>query len=78
MATILVTASLQPSVPSAIYYIVFLAMATIWATYRNIDRSFAIICRILAVLLIVHISALLAYQMPWPQEYLIANSTVIR
>lgn len=78
MATLLVAATLQPSIPSAVYFIVFLLTATIWATYKNIDRGFAIICRVLAVLLIVHISALLTYQTPWPQEYLDANNTIIR
>lgn len=78
MATLLVAATLQPSIPSAVYFIVFLLTATIWATYKNIDRGFAIICRILAVLLIIHISALLTYQTPWPQEYLDVNNTIIR
>lgn len=78
MATLLIAATLQPSVPSAVYFIVFLLTATVWATYKNIDRGFAIICRILAVLLIVHISALLTYQTPWPQEFLDANNTIIR
>ncbi|XP_055299200.1 piezo-type mechanosensitive ion channel component isoform X31 [Sitodiplosis mosellana] len=78
MAMLLFAATLQPSVPSAVYFIVFLLTATIWATYKEIDRGFAIICRLLAALLILHISALLVYQTPWPQEYLDVNNTVIR
>lgn len=78
MATLLVAATLQPSVPSAIYFIIFLLTATVWALYKEIDRGFAILCRALAVLLVIHISALLAYQTPWPQEYLDANNTIIR
>lgn len=78
MATLLVAATLQPSVPSAIYFIIFLLTATVWALYKEIDRGFAILCRVLAVLLVIHISALLAYQTPWPQEYLDANNTIIR
>lgn len=78
MTTLLFAATLQPSVPSAVYFIVFLITATVWATYREIDRGFAIICRILSAILIVHISALLAYQTPWPQEFLDVNNTAIR
>lgn len=78
MATLLVAATLQPSVPSAIYFIIFLLTATVWALYKEIDRGFAILCRALAVLLVIHITALLTYQTPWPQEYLDANNTIIR
>lgn len=78
MTILLFAATLQPSVPSAVYFVVFLLTATIWATNKEIDRGFAIICRLLAALLILHISAILAYQTPWPQEYLDVNSTVIR
>lgn len=78
MVTLLCAATLQPSVPSAVYFIVFLLTSTIWATYKEIERGFAIMCRVLSALLIVHISALLAYQTPVPQEYFDVNSTVIR
>lgn len=78
MLTLLFAATLRPSVPSAVYFIVFLLTATVWSTYREIDRGFAIVCRMLCAMLIVHISALLAYQTPWPQEYLDANDTIIR
>lgn len=78
MATLLFAATLQPSVPSAVYFIIFLLTATVWASYKDIDRGFAILCRILAALLVIHISALLAYQTPWPQDYLDANNTIIR
>lgn len=78
MATLLVAATLQPSVPSAVYFIIFLLTATVWALYKEIDRGFAILCRALAVLLVIHISALLAYQTPWLQEYRDANDTIIR
>lgn len=78
MTTILFAAYLQPSVPGAIYFIVFLLTATVWASFKEIDRGFAIICRLLCGLLVVHISALLAYQTPWPQFFLDANNTIIR
>lgn len=78
MTTILLAAYLQPSVPGAIYFIVFLLTATVWASFKEIDRAFAIICLFLCVLLVVHISALVVYQTPWPQQYLDTNNTFIR
>lgn len=78
MAMLLIASTLQPSIPSAIYFIVFLLTATVWSTYKEIDRGFAIICRVLAAILVLHISALLAYQTPWVQENLDVNSTLIR
>ncbi|XP_031619375.1 piezo-type mechanosensitive ion channel component isoform X7 [Contarinia nasturtii] len=78
MAMLLFAATLQPSVPSAVYFLVFLSAVTIWAYYGEIGRGFAIICRILGALLIVHVCALLVYQTPWPQQYLDVNNTVIR
>lgn len=78
MTTLLFAATLRPSIPSAIYFVVFLLTATLWALYKEIDRGFAIICRVLLIVLIVHISALFAYQTPWPQELLDANNTIIR
>lgn len=78
MATILFAAYLQPSVPGAIYFIAFLLTATVWASFKEINRCFAIICRLLCGLLVVHITALLAYQTPWSQEILDANNTIIR
>lgn len=78
MAMLLFAATLRPSIPSGLYFIIFLLTATVWATYKEIGRGFAIICRILAAILVVHISALLVYQTPWPQEQLDVNATVIR
>ncbi|XP_037048036.1 piezo-type mechanosensitive ion channel component isoform X2 [Bradysia coprophila] len=78
MVALLLASTLQPSVPAAVYFIVFLGAATWWACYRELDRAFAIICRIVLVFLAVHIVALLSYQTPWPQEYFTDNSTTIR
>lgn len=78
MASLLFAATLRPSVPSAIYFLFFLITATVWALNKDIDRGFAIICRLLLLVLIVHISALLVYQTPYPQEILDANNTIIR
>lgn len=78
MFSLLFAATLRPSVPSAIYFLFFLITATVWALNKEIDRGFAIICRLLLIVLFVHISALFAYQTPYPQEFLDANNTIIR
>lgn len=78
MATLLFAATLRPSIPSAIYFIVFLFAGNVCAIYKEIGRKFAIVCRLLLLVLSVHIFALLAYQTPYPQEIFDVNSTIIR
>lgn len=78
MASLLFAATLQPSIPSGVYFIVFLIAGNVYALYKEIDRKFAIICRLLLLVLSIHIFALLAYQTPYPQEILDANNTIIR
>lgn len=78
LLTLLIAATLQPSVPSAVYFLVFIITLTSWACLKDFARPFAVVCRILLVLLIVHIFCLLAYQTPYPQEVLPANNTYIR
>jgi hypothetical protein len=53
---------------SAFYFLVFLGAATCWACNRELRKSFAVICRIVMIVVIVHIIALLAYQNQWLQE----------
>lgn len=78
MAALLFAATLRPSVPSAIYFLFFLVTATVWALNKEIDRGFAIICRLLLIVLFVHITVLFIYQMPYPQEIFDANNTLVR
>lgn len=70
--------AIQPSVPSAIYFIVFLGAATWWGCNKELERTFAIFLRITLFFLIVHITSYLIYQNPWPQEFLTPNSTIPR
>lgn len=78
MVTLLVAGAMRPSVPSAIYFIVFLGSATWWACFKELDRAFAIICRIVLAFVVIHFTTFLAYQTPLPQEMFPANGTIIR
>lgn len=78
MLSIIVASGFRPSVPGGIYYLVFIGMGTWWACYRSFTRPFAVISRIVMVLLALHMIALLTYQSPWPQEFLYWNSTIPR
>lgn len=78
LATLLIAATLQPSIPSGIYFVVFLIAGNTIAMYKELGRGFAILCRLLLFVLSVHIFALLAYQTPYPQEMFDVNSTIIR
>lgn len=70
--------SIQPSVPSSIYFIVFLGAATFWGCNKELERTFAIFLRMTLFFLIIHIISYLIYQNPWPQEFLAPNSTIPR
>lgn len=78
MISLLLAATLRPSVPSGVYYIVFLIVATVWALKKEIGRGFALLCRSLLVLLAVHLAAVLAYQTPWAQQAYGVNDTTTR
>jgi predicted neutral ceramidase superfamily lipid hydrolase len=73
-----VTGSLQPSVISLVYFIVFLGAATWYACNKELERAYAIVLRITLIFLMVHITALLAYQTPWPQDFFPVNTTIPR
>lgn len=76
--TLLVAGSMRPSIPSALYFVFYLCAGTWWACYRSLSRGFAIVSRIVMVFVIAHITALLSYQNPWPQEFLPPNSSIPR
>lgn len=75
LASLCCTASLKPSVEGAFYFLVFLGAATWWACNKELRKGFAVLCRIVMVVVIVHILALLSYQNQWPQELIPVNST---
>ncbi|XP_012229785.1 piezo-type mechanosensitive ion channel component isoform X2 [Linepithema humile] len=74
LASLCCAAALKPSIEAAFYFLVFLGAATCWACNRNLRKGFAVICRIVMVIVIVHIVALLAYQNEWPQEIIPVSS----
>ncbi|XP_058452791.1 piezo-type mechanosensitive ion channel component isoform X2 [Malaya genurostris] len=78
VAMLCLAAVLQPSVPSGIYFVIFLGSTTWWACYKELNRAFGIVLRITLLFLIIHITGLLAYQNPWPQQLLPANDTLAR
>lgn len=78
MFTLIVAGSLRPSVLGGVYYLFFLAFGTWWGCYRQLYRPFAIISRLIMVFIAGHVTAFLAYQNPWPEEFLPVNSTIPR
>lgn len=78
MFSIIVASGFRPSVPGGIYYLVFIGMGTWWACNRTFTKPFAIISRVVMVLIAIHVCVLMVYQNPWPQEFLDSNSTIAR
>ncbi|XP_072762706.1 piezo-type mechanosensitive ion channel component isoform X10 [Anoplolepis gracilipes] len=74
LASLCCVAALKPSIEAAFYFLVFLGAATCWACNKELQKKFAVICRIIMVIVIVHIVTLLAYQNQWPQEIIPVSS----
>ncbi|XP_033346375.1 piezo-type mechanosensitive ion channel component isoform X11 [Bombus vosnesenskii] len=75
LASLCITAALKPSVEGGFYFLVFLGAATWWACNKELRKGFAILCRIVMIVVILHILALLSYQNQVPQELIPVNST---
>ncbi|XP_076240297.1 piezo type mechanosensitive ion channel component [Calliopsis andreniformis] len=74
-SSLCITAALQPSVEGGFYFLVFLGTATWWACNKELRKGFAVLCRIVMVVVTLHILALLSYQNQVPQEQIPLNST---
>ncbi|XP_046586932.1 piezo-type mechanosensitive ion channel component isoform X2 [Neodiprion lecontei] len=66
--------TLQPSVEGGLYFLVFLGAGTLWACNTELRRGFAIVCKLVMVLALIHVVVILTYQTPWPQSQLPADS----
>ncbi|XP_060823611.1 piezo-type mechanosensitive ion channel component isoform X2 [Bombus pascuorum] len=75
LASLCITAALKPSVEGGFYFLVFLGAATWWSCNKELRKGFAILCKFVMVVVILHILALLSYQNQVPQELIPVNST---
>ena len=75
LASLCITASLKPSVEGGFYFVVFLGAATWWACNKELRKGFAVLCRIVMIIVIIHLLILLSYQNQLPQELIPLNST---
>lgn len=78
LSALLTIGTIQPSVLSFVYYAVALGTVTWWGCNQEINRAFGFVIRFLLVFLAVHITILIAYQNPWPQKILPADSLAPR
>lgn len=67
--------SLNPSIEGSFYFVIFLGAATWWACHKELKKAFAVCCRLVMAIVIVHITVLLTYQNQWPQEFVPVNSS---
>ncbi|XP_076388823.1 piezo type mechanosensitive ion channel component isoform X5 [Megachile rotundata] len=75
LASFCITASLKPSVEGGCYFLVFLGAATWWACNKELRKGFAVLCRIMMAVVILHLLTLLTYQNQLPQELIPLNRT---
>ncbi|XP_055298732.1 piezo-type mechanosensitive ion channel component-like isoform X4 [Sitodiplosis mosellana] len=78
MSTLLFSSILQPSIPSSLYFVAFVLLTTFWAMNKSVYHSFVIICRILCIVLIVHLSTIFAFQSAWIEKHINRNSIAFR
>ncbi|KAL5279172.1 hypothetical protein ACFFRR_003664 [Megaselia abdita] len=78
LATLFFAGALRPSVQGGFYFLVFLLCGSYWATFKSLQRGFAIFMRFVAVVLVLHIIAIVSYQLEWSQEYLSSEQFVAR
>ncbi|XP_065226860.1 piezo-type mechanosensitive ion channel component isoform X3 [Planococcus citri] len=69
---------LVPSITSGLFYVIFLASITYWACYKDLNRKFAILCRLTCVIIFFYVLAIFCYQTEWIQELLPPNYQVPR
>ncbi|XP_026674428.1 piezo-type mechanosensitive ion channel component isoform X4 [Ceratina calcarata] len=75
LASLCITAALNPSIEGGLYFLVFLSAATWWACNKELRKGFAVLCRIVMIIVVLHILVLLSYQNQLPQELIPVNST---
>ncbi|XP_076644282.1 piezo type mechanosensitive ion channel component isoform X4 [Halictus rubicundus] len=75
LASLCIMSSLNPSIEAGFYFLVFLAAATWWACNKELRKGFAVLCRVVMVVVMLHILVLLGYQNQVPQEAIPLNST---
>ncbi|XP_066250610.1 piezo-type mechanosensitive ion channel component isoform X3 [Euwallacea similis] len=78
LITLCLAAVLRPSVIGGLYFVVFLAVATWWACYKQLRRGFAILMCCILPFVFGHMCVLYTYQFQWSQEVLDRNSTWAR
>ncbi|XP_078033569.1 piezo type mechanosensitive ion channel component isoform X1 [Augochlora pura] len=75
LASLCIMSSLNPSIEAGFYFLVFLGAATWWACNKELRKGFAMLCRFVMIVVVLHILTLLSYQNQVPQELIPINST---
>lgn len=78
MSTLLIASTLQPSIPSAIYFIVFLCIITTWAMNYKMYHVFIGSIWFLCFVMMIHLSSIFVIQMAWLKSRINPNSTFQR
>lgn len=69
---------MRPSIPSGIYFLVFMGSATAWSLGRSLERGFAVVGRCLMAIMAAHVAILVVYQCSWIIDLLPPNSEFAR
>ncbi|KAH8294787.1 hypothetical protein KR018_002866 [Drosophila ironensis] len=64
LIVIFFAATLRPSLPGSLYFLIFIIAGTYWALYRQLHRGIYYLLIFMVVALLIHIVCICAYQMP--------------
>lgn len=78
IAALCVAGVVELSLLNCVYFASFLSFAMWIAMNRELSRGFAIILKIISMLLIVHVSVILLYQIDWVQGGIEGEPLIIR
>ncbi|KAI8035164.1 piezo-type mechanosensitive ion channel component-like [Drosophila gunungcola] len=67
-------ASLRPSLPGSLYFLMFIIAGTYWALYRQLNRRMYYPLIFMVVALLIHITCIFAYQLPVLQRSININT----
>lgn len=77
LASLCCTASLNPSIEGAFYFLIFIGAATWWAFNKDLRQSFLVVLvsRFVMLAVVVHIVVELSYQNQLVQDFIRVNET---
>lgn len=73
-----IASSMKPSLVGAIYFITFIGAATWWASYRELQRGYAWMLKVIELIVVLQLLGIYIYQTQYIQDLLPPDSIYAR